>query len=360
MISHWVFEGVDDSLKPRLESSWEKELPRIQKLLKPYPPDLQEIRLTVIHHESKPQGSRYEVKAVLRVPTGTLVAGASGRDPEALLDHVADTLVWEIKRHKERARRDQSSEQKTRNRADLAAVLPLLEKHAEDGDQAGFLRLIRPRLGFLRDYVRRELRHLEIRGKLDRGEATVDDVLDEVTVRAWDRFSDRPRDLDLDLWLTTLVDDTLKDWTKQEPRPHVSLEEPADEEMQDRASEADQAEWWADLMDDEERYSLGDLIPDTEGTGRWDDLDAEEQQDRLLSLLDDLPPAQRQAFLLFALEDYSTKEIAKLQDRTEDQVKADIEAARKMLRERLMAEGHAQESGKSAAALSAVGETGGS
>jgi RNA polymerase sigma factor (sigma-70 family) len=360
MISHWVFTGVDNALKARLEAAWEKELPRIQELLKPYSPDLQEIRLTVIHHESRPQGSRYEVKAVLRIPTGTLAAEASGRDPEALLDHVADTLVTEIKRHKERVRRDYSSQQKNRSRADLSAVVPVLQRHVEDGDRGNFFRLLRPLLGYLRDYVRRELRHLELKGVLHRGEMTVEDILDEVLVRAWDRFSDRPRDLDLDLWLTNLVHDVLKDWSKQEPRPHLSLDESAVEVMPDEVPRPDEEAWWADLLDEEERYTLGDLIPDTEGTDRWDDLEGEEQRDRLLSLLGDLPPAQRQAFLLYALEDYGTDEIAKLQGRTEDQVKADIEAARKMLRERLMADGQARETGKPTAALSAVGETRGS
>jgi len=360
MLSHWVFTGVDNALKARLEAAWEKELPRIQELLKPYPPDLQGIRLTVIHHESRPQGSRYEVKAVLRIPTGTLAAEASGRDSEALLDHVADTLVTEIKRHKERVRRDYSSQQKNRLRADLSAVVPMLQQHVENGDRGSFFRLLRPLLGYLRDYVRRELRHLQLKGVLHRGEVTVDDILDEVLVRAWDRFSDRPRELDLDLWLTKLVHDALNEWSKQEPRPHRSLEESADEAMLGAVPRPDEVEWWADLLDEEERYSLGDLIPDTEGTDRWDELEAEDQRDRLLSLLGDLPPAQRRAFLFYALEDYGTNEIAKLQDRTEDQVKADIEAARKMLRERLMADGQVQETGKPTAALSAVGETKGS
>ena len=78
----------------------------------------------------------------------------------------------------------------------------------------------------------------------------------------------------------------------------------------------------------EERLGLEDLIPDAEGTEAWERLDAEEQRDRLLSLIGELPPAQRQAFLLYALEGYDTAEIAMLQDRPESQVKADIETAR--------------------------------
>ena len=39
MSSHLVFNGVDDAVKARLESYWAKKLPRVQKLLVPYPGD---------------------------------------------------------------------------------------------------------------------------------------------------------------------------------------------------------------------------------------------------------------------------------------------------------------------------------
>jgi RNA polymerase sigma factor (sigma-70 family) len=114
----------------------------------------------------------------------------------------------------------------------------------------------------------------------------------------------------------------------------------------------DEQEWWAGLLGYEETFTLEDLIPDGEGTEAWDELEAEEQRDRLLALLGELPAAQRQAFLLHALENYGTAEIAMLQDRPESQVKADIEAARQTLRKRLLAGGHLQEAGKLAAASS--------
>ncbi len=48
-------------------------------------------------------------------------------------------------------------------------------------------------------------------------------------ILAYERFKDRPRKVSLDLWLTDLVDDALEQWIKQEPRPHASLEERAEE-----------------------------------------------------------------------------------------------------------------------------------
>src|SRR5438552_55432 len=46
-----------------------------------------------------PKGEWYEARAVLHLPTGTLAAEADDKDPEVVLDQVADTLVVKIERH---------------------------------------------------------------------------------------------------------------------------------------------------------------------------------------------------------------------------------------------------------------------
>jgi RNA polymerase sigma factor (sigma-70 family) len=343
MSMHWVFNEVDDAVKARLEAYWAKELPRLQKLLVHYPTDLQEMRLTVSHHQPDALRSRYEVRGVIQLPTGTLVAEAEDDNPQVALDRVADKLVTEIRKHREQVRHDYVFNRKTRNRADLSAAGPLLQRDKEHGRREDFFRLLRPQLRFLRDYARREIRSLEQDGLLHRGEVTVDDLLDEVVARAWERLSDRPRHVSLDLWLTNLLEEILEEWIKQEPRKHASLEEKAGETGQDQV---DEQEWWTELLGAEETVTVGDLIPDVEETDAWDQLGAEEQRDGLLSLMRELPPAQRQAFVLYALEDYNSAEIAMLQDRPESQVKADIEAARKTLRECLLAGGYVRGSGE--------------
>lgn len=136
----------------------------------------------------------------------------------------------------------------------------------------------------------------------------------------------------------------------RETRPHRSLHERADELQPDGPPREDEELWWAELLGQEEVVGLEDLIPDTEGTEPWRRLEAEEQRDRLLALIAGLPHARRQALLLHAMEGYATDEIAMLQDRPEDEVKADIESARKWLKGRLVDEGLAvEDAGKPAA-----------
>jgi RNA polymerase sigma factor (sigma-70 family) len=342
MSSHLVFNGVDDVIKQRLEAYWSKKLPRLEKLLAPYPADLREIRLAVSHHRHDPQHWFNEARGVVKLPTGTLAAEASDDDPQAVLDRIADRLVEEIRRHKDKARRDYVYKRKGRNRTDLSAAGPRLQDHAEARNRDDFFRMLRPHLGFLRDYARREIRMLEQDGTLHRGELSVDDLLDQVMVLAYERFQDRPRRVPLDLWLADLVENALERWIRQEPRPHTSLFERADDVPPYEAPREDE-EWWAELLGEGETLRLEDLVPDPKGMEPWRRLEAEEQRDRLLTLIAKLPPVRRQAFILHALEGYATDEIAMLQDRSEDEVKADIQAAREWLRTRLQAEGFADE-----------------
>jgi ribosome-associated translation inhibitor RaiA len=57
MSSHLAFNGVADAEKANLETYWARKLPRLQKLLVPYRPDLQDIGLTVYGHQQSPQRS---------------------------------------------------------------------------------------------------------------------------------------------------------------------------------------------------------------------------------------------------------------------------------------------------------------
>jgi ribosomal subunit interface protein len=100
MSSQTRLEVVVTAVEDHMEAYWAKKLPRLQKLLVPYHEDVQEIRLTVYCHQQSPGRYWYEARAVIQLPTGTLVAEAADKDFRAALDEVADTLAKEIKRHK--------------------------------------------------------------------------------------------------------------------------------------------------------------------------------------------------------------------------------------------------------------------
>lgn len=343
MSSHWVFNGCDDALKKRMEEYWAKKWCRLERLLANYPPDLQDVHLTVYRHQKNGGSPWYELRAVIDLPTGVLAANASENDPLVILDRVADTLATEIKRHKELVRKDYLYKRKFRLRTALSDAGRPLEQNATGGLQEQFLRMLRPQLGFLRDHARRELRILELNGILHRGEVTVTDLLDEVTIRAWQKWSDRPRRLPLDLWLIDLLHQTLEEWIKQEPREHSSLLDEIPKDLPpDEAPQVDDQEWWAWLLGYDDSEKLEDETPGSELPRPFDRAELENQAERVLTLIRKLPTAQRQAFLLNALEDYDPEEIALLQNRPVDQVRSDIEAARETLKAQLQRQEHEQ------------------
>lgn len=339
MSQHTVFVGCDDAIRRSVESYWEKKLPRIQKLLRLYRPDQQEIRLTLRAHARPQQKPAFEGRAVVHLPTGTIVAEDRNHDPQVLIDRLADTLVADLKRHQERVRRDYVYRRKQRARADLSAAGPLLQRDQEAGRWEDFFQLLRPQLEFLRDHARRELRLLEMEGVLERGELSVGDLLDEVVQLAWQQMPQRPARWPLAVWLTDLLHQVLRQWVEKKPQPRVSLQQRVDAGQAEKPEVLEQP-WWEALWGYDESLTLEELLPGSQGTQAWDALEAEEQRQQLLEGLKDLPPLQRQALLLHALEDYDLTEIAMLQDRPEEAVRADLEAARAALRRRYAALGH--------------------
>jgi RNA polymerase sigma factor (sigma-70 family) len=225
--------------------------------------------------------------------------------------------------------------QTSRGRAAVTASQQKLGRHAESGRRREFFEVLRPLLSYLRDHARRELRLLEIEGTLHKGEVTVTDLLDDVIVRAWERYAQRPRDMGLDLWLIQLLHESLDAWIKQKPRSTSKFEKAAEEALPHERLQVDDQEWWLWLLGEDEQITLHDVIPDHQAETIQQRIETEDLKDRLLSWLSELPKEARQAFVLHVLENYAPAEIAKLQNRSEFEVRADIEATRSALRKRL-------------------------
>ncbi len=334
MQTHWVFNDCAEGVKAQMRSYWEKKQPRLEKLLQHFRPDLQYLGLTFYRHAHPPC---FEVRAALHLPTGTLVAEETEKDFSRALDRVADVLAREIKRHVERLRRDHLYRRKVRRRERLAAARPFLERDAASGRRAAFFDLLRPQLDSLYEHARRELHVLELEGLLPKGELTPADLADEVLVQAWQRFGNRPRHKPLDLWLVDLMHEVVERWCKEPPPISFMGRE------RGRGEPVEEQQLWAEVMGYKDQIEPEDLVPGSQGTEAWERLEAEEQRAQLSGVLAKLPRRQRQAFVLHVLEGFDLAEIAMIQDRPEQAVTADLEAARQALRSRLAEAGYVEE-----------------
>jgi DNA-directed RNA polymerase specialized sigma24 family protein len=115
---------------------------------------------------------------------------------------------------------------------------------------------------------------------------------------------------------------------------------------QQNLPQVDDQEWWVWLLGEDETMTEDNAVVSGQSTWAEEFLEAEELMYRIHALLGKLPKVQRRAFVLNVFEAYDVSEIAMLQDRTEEDVRDDIEAARNQLRERLRAGVKSQSSAK--------------
>jgi thioesterase domain-containing protein len=94
-----------------------------------------------------------------------------------------------------------------RNAADAESDLAA---HFNKKDREAFFDLLRPLLQNLRKHAASELTIGEAEESLRPNDLTVDDLLDEVLVAAWEKWRDRPPTQRLDAWLLQLLHEVLE------------------------------------------------------------------------------------------------------------------------------------------------------
>ena len=328
MAEHVIFHDCLDETKRRIEEYWRQKTPRIERLLQHFPDDQRHLRLSIRRHPK-----RYEAHVSLRLPTGTLVAEASGRDSFEALDIVADRLAAEIRRHREVIRRDDAYRRKRARPAIAVSAAAPLAAHKRTKDNAAFLELLQPILLALRDHAHRELVLAQLQDRIKPGELSVSELLDETAALAWERFDSRPADRPIDQWLVELLHEALDD-REREPVAMVSLEERLPDD--DARYEADTG-WTAEnalIGGRPAPLTLDEVLPSYRAPEPWQEIAAEEQRRWILRQLRRFPRRQGRALMLYALEGWDEEDIAMLQGRTAGEVRADIEGARRTLQER--------------------------
>lgn len=333
METRLVFKGVPEDLHTRARERWKQQEERIERVLRRFRPELRRITVTM---EKNRRG--YEARGVISVPTGTIIARGKGADWTNAMDDLAERLFREARKHKERLHDDAVSERKRRLQADFTRAGIYLEESRRADAREAFFDLLKPLLGNLREHAGHELAIAQLEGWLEPGEITVSGLLDEILIRAWDRWEERPQDLPLGQWLFGLLHEILDE--KMDARGEVELvsleERPTLDPRHAEAEkdwDADQAFWF---WPDEERVLLEDLIPD-EGAPPESWKEAEAERTWILAQLSEQPRLRRRAYMLYAIEGWEAAEIALLQRRSVDEVEADLAEVRAWLEERARA-----------------------
>lgn len=318
----WAYHNCGDHRKGEIQSYAQKKLTRIERLLGRFRPSLQELAITVYHHRQA-SGDRFEARTVLHLPTRTLAAQELAGTWREAIDLALDELANQVRRHKEKLRGDWVYKRKRRQREELLAAGPLLTQDHEQSRRKAFYQLLAPMLRTVESHARRELRLMELEGRVRAREFGVVDVVDEVLLQAWQQYDERPRHLELDAWLMRILQDVLVRLGNEPLK--ASLEEPVpwDEPRKD-----DEEIGYAES----EMYTLADMVTDDGQAEAWEQVEADEQRRIIEQELARLDTRLRETLLAHTLDGFDTVEIAMIQNRDEKEVIADLESAREALR----------------------------
>jgi RNA polymerase sigma factor (sigma-70 family) len=184
-------------------------------------------------------------------------------------------------------------------------------------------------------HAQRELRILELEETIPKGDWTASDIVDDVLLRACERYSERPTDLSFDVWLIQLLSERLAELGQDLKPVTLVAATAATTEIDSGGDCGDADDWREGLLKPESPLSVEELLQDERHSDFWDALSADEQQERLTQLLRKLPTHERQALMLHVAYGFEPEEIARVLGRTQDTVSADIQTAREKLQRQI-------------------------
>lgn len=177
------------------------------------------------------------------------------------------------------------------------------------------LERLQPVLSQLEDRLHEELKRLEDEGKLPSGELEPADLVDDVLVQFLDGSVKRPPSVSLERWVTDLLEQRLEELEHGRGSPPLS------EDSLNAYPCMMEQPCWLDAIDEGAEKSRDSMAR----------LGAYSESDRIGALMRKLPQQRREAFVLHALQDLDSHEIAKIQGRPEGKVRDDLAIARAFL-----------------------------
>lgn len=318
---------------PDLDKLINPQIEKLRKRLQVFKPDLIGLHGTVDEDPKK----GVHVGLNLRLPSGQMFASSDASTDSAAVKSAFDDLIEQVTKHKaalrqkhkwprtKRTERIRPEPQGVPFEETLAAVQP---ESVSGEDISEYLNANLPRL---QRWVERELRNRINNGLITEGLLRPEEVIDEAIANALDDRSDKPEKVRLEPWLYHLAGRAINRVIQQnsgddsslplESVPQrTALEAPGDDE---RAMQFNQPD---DVMTQE------GLIADTRLATPEDIAATDEVVAMVEMALRTSKPEDREAFILYTMEGFTTQEIAVISSRKVEEVRASIAAARDHLR----------------------------
>jgi DNA-directed RNA polymerase specialized sigma24 family protein len=316
---------------PAVEKDTQHQIERLRKRLQVFRPELIHLK-GLIEENSAREGT--SVSLNLRLPSGQMAVQASALTASAAVKSAFDDLLQQVNKHKELLRSSHKWRRRGNGASDrhaprmpfeqsLAAVFPPV---VSGDDVRSYVNV---NLSRLERFVEREIYFREAQEFIVPGAVTKDEVIDETIASALGDGWEKPERLALEPWLYRLALRALDDLCRvDESDGHAVHLEDSARSRNVKASD----EPGLQFHQPDESITGETVIPDTRVSTPEQILASDEILRVIASSLRDLGPGPREAFILHAIEGFSTDEIVAITGLPADRVLTFISAARDHLR----------------------------
>jgi RNA polymerase sigma factor (sigma-70 family) len=318
---------------PDLEKQFNYHIEKLGRRLQVFRPELVHLK-GIIEQGRTREG--VVVSLNLRLPSGQMASQEAGPTGIAAVKAAFGDLVSQLTRHKDLLRSQQRRLLRRSVREQSLPSVPFEKTsaavHPPVVSVEDIKSYINANLGRLERFVERELRYREANGLLQPNLTSREEVVDEAIAAALGDEEERPELLSLERWLYRLAIHAISRVASGngEAVSAVPLETSA-RKQNVRGSDEPQLQY----HQPDEMLLQSDVIPDRRLSTPEDVAASDEMIDIVNGALKGGSREEREAFILYAFEGFTLREISAISDRKEDQVRAAIEAARHRLQQTL-------------------------
>jgi len=319
-----------DRKTPDIEKDINHLVEKLRKRLQVFRPELVHLK-GVVEQNSPREGTTVSLN--LRLPSGQMAVQKSASTASSAVKAAFDDLLQQTGKHKDLLR---NSHKWQRRRVadfqpqsqvafeDTVAAVPFPTASSDD-----IRSYVNANLGRLERFVERELYFRETAEEITPDSVTKEEVIDEAIARALGNGGEKPERLGLEPWLYRLALRSLDDLSARNPESLLSVHlEDSARRPNVRASD----EPGLQFHQPDETLTEENVIADRRTATPEDIASSDEMVALVQFALEGAGRADREAFVLHAIEGFSLDEIAVITDRKPDEVRDSIELAREHLR----------------------------
>lgn len=319
-----------DRKTPDIEKDISHLVEKLSKRLQVFRPELVHLK-GVVEQNSPREGTTVSLN--LRLPSGQMAVQKAAPAASAAVKAAFDDLLQQIGKHKDLLRnshkwqRRRVADFQPRSQVafeDTVAAVPVPMASIDD-----IRSYVNANLGRLERFVERELYFLETSEEIIPDSITKEEVIDEAIARALGNGGEKPERLGLEPWLYRLALRSIEDLSSRSAEGVLSVHlEDSARRPNVRASDEPELQF----HQPDETLTGENVIADRRISTPEDIASSDEMVALVQFALEGASRADREAFILHAIEGFSLDEIAAITDRKAEEVQGSIVSAREHLR----------------------------